>query len=59
MYILHKFPTDGDSGNDQKVREPRKRPIRCDSGTDSIVWMGEDANETDFFCAAQNEAPRM
>ncbi len=25
-----------------KVREPRKRPIRCDSGTDSIVWMREE-----------------
>ncbi len=40
-----KFPTDGDSDVAQKVREPRKRLIRCESGTDSKVWMGEEAEQ--------------
>ena len=35
-----RFPTDGD--HFVEVREPLKRPIRCDSGTDSTVWMREE-----------------
>ena len=31
-----KFPTGG------KVREPLRRMNRCDSDTDSTVWMKED-----------------
>jgi hypothetical protein len=43
--LINKFPTDGDSVlcfEARKVRELRKQPIRCDSGTDSKVWMRED-----------------
>lgn len=44
----HKFPTDGDPGEEsQKVREPRRRLIRWDSGTDSKVWMGEETEKAD------------
>ena len=31
-----------------KVREPLRRPIRCDSETDSKVWMREDTHIADF-----------
>ena len=40
------FPTGG------KVRERKKALIRCNSETDSIVWMEEDALRLFFvFCA--------
>ena len=32
-----------------KVRDPRKRLTRCDSGTNSTVWMKEDVSLI-FFC---------
>jgi hypothetical protein len=38
-----KFPTGG------IVREPNFGMNRCDSGTDSRVWMEEDASEMIFF----------
>jgi len=37
------FPTGG------KVREHSNVPIRCDSGTDSTVWMEEDTHMIAFF----------
>ena len=45
--------------SDQKVREPRKRLIRCESGTDSKVWMGEETEQADerlrlMKCTAPN-----
>ena len=37
------FPTGG------KVREPLRRPIRCNSETDSIVWMREEFGAADPY----------
>ena len=51
-----KLPTGG------IVREPRKRLIRCDSGTDSIVWMREEIVRLKLaavFSAKDLTAPRM
>ena len=41
-----KFPTGG------KVRERGERMNRCDSGTDSTVWMEEDLHNHLFFLHA-------
>ena len=40
----HRFPTDGDLAINecQKVSDLRKQLIRCETGTDSKVWMREE-----------------
>ena len=40
-----KLPIEGDLAINecQKVRDLRKQLIRCESGTDSIVWMREES----------------
>ncbi|AEV19358.1 hypothetical protein GTCCBUS3UF5_20500 [Geobacillus thermoleovorans CCB_US3_UF5] len=48
-----KFPTGGDEALGLSAREPQGR-IRCESGADSIVWMGEDEGLPAFVLAHAN-----
>ena len=50
IFEIHKFPTDGDSAFADKSVNCYQQPIRCDSETDSIVWMREDKYRTIWYC---------